>query len=415
MDKVLLVEDSSFFAEPLKERIEAEFNCQVCWTQTLQETEELLKAEGSDFFVSVLDYTLPDASDGEILDCVLSYDIPSIVFSGVFSDDARDHIWSKSVLDYVIKGGPESIDYVISLMKHLAHAKETKVLVVDDSRVFRTQATDLLKIRQYNIFEAASGDEALEILAENPDIQMVIVDYYMPGMSGIELTGEIRRKFGRDEVAIIGVSTEGGGIISAQFIKNGANDFLNKPFLTEEFYCRITQNIDLLRYIAKAKELSSNDFLTNLYNRRCFFEFSQKIYASAKRKSASIAVAMLDIDRFKKINDAHGHHAGDEVLISIAETLRKSFRETDIVARFGGDEFCVMAPNLSRTDMVRLLERIRQAVEDSEITVGEKKLKVTVSIGACTELLESLEEMIKKADKMLYAAKEQGRNLVLVS
>ncbi|ACL05447.1 response regulator receiver modulated diguanylate cyclase [Desulfatibacillum aliphaticivorans] len=412
MKKVLLVEDSPLFGDTVKAAIEDEFECQVMWAQTMADAQALLEKHNGDFCVSVLDYNLPDASDGEILDCVLAWNIPSIVFSGIFEDDARDFIWSKRVVDYVLKGGPESIEYLISLIRHIFHARETKVLVVDDSRVFRAMASELLSVRQYQIFQAENGREALEIMEEHPDIRMAIIDYYMPEMDGITLTNELRRRYNRDQLAIIGVSTEGGGMISAQFIKSGANDFLNKPFLTEEFYCRITQNIDLLRHIKRVKELSSRDYLTNLFNRRSFFEYGQKLYASAMRDQTVIAVAMLDVDEFKSVNDSFGHDAGDEVLKTVADTLMESFRETDIVSRFGGDEFCIIMANPDKNEVPALLERIRTAVENKYIEVDGQQVNVSISVGACTELCDSLDIMIKKADQMLRQAKRAGKNNV---
>ena len=412
MNKVLLVEDSHLFGDAVKATIEEEFDCQVQWAQTMAEAKAALEQEKGNFFVSVLDYNLPDAPDGEILDCVLAWNIPSIVFSGIFDDDARDFIWSKRVVDYVLKGGPESIEYLISLIRHISHARETKVLIVDDSRVFRAMGSELLSVRQYQIFQAENGREALEIMDEHPDIRLAIIDYYMPEMDGISLTNELRRRYNRDQLAIIGVSTEGGGMISAQFIKSGANDFLNKPFLTEEFYCRITQNIDLLRHIRRVKELSSRDYLTNLFNRMSFFEYGQKLFASAKRDQTIIAVAMLDVDAFKYINDTYGHDAGDAVLKSVAATLTDSFRETDVVSRFGGDEFCIILSNPDKNEIGSLLERIRAAVESSTVIVDGQEVSVRISIGACTELCDSLDIMIKKADQMLCQAKCMGKNCV---
>ncbi|MBI9074661.1 MAG: diguanylate cyclase [Desulfatibacillum sp.] len=412
MNKVLLVEDSPMFGDAVKATIEDEFDCQVMWVQTMADAQAILEKENGNFFVSILDYNLPDAPDGEIMDCVLSWNIPSIVFSGIFDDDARDYIWSKRVVDYVLKGGPESIEYLISLIRHISHARETKVLIVDDSRVFRAMGSELLAVRQYQIFQAENGIEALKIMSQHPDIRLAIIDYYMPEMDGIELTNELRRMYNRDQLAIIGVSTEGGGMISAQFIKSGANDFLNKPFLTEEFYCRITQNIDLLRHIRRVKELSSRDYLTNLFNRRSFFEYGQKLFASAKRDQTSIAVVMLDLDEFKSVNDTYGHGAGDEVLKAVADTLVDSFRETDVVARFGGDEFCIILSNPDKREVGSLLERIRTAVEANTVLVDGHEIGVRISLGACTELADSLEIMIKKADQMLCQAKGNGKNRV---
>ncbi|MBI9074356.1 MAG: diguanylate cyclase [Desulfatibacillum sp.] len=414
MERVLLVEDSQFFGTAVKERIESEFKCQVYWATSMAETEALFNQHGDNFAIGVLDYTLPDAREGEIIEFVLSRNIPSIVFSAIFSDDARDFIWSHKVVDYVLKKRPESINYVLSLIKHILRARETKILVVDDSRLYRQTVVDLLKVRHYDIYEATNGKEALQVLAEHPDIRMVITDYYMPEMDGIQLTNEIRRTHGRDSLAIIGISSEGGGIVSAQFIKSGATDFLNKPFLTEEFYCRVTQSLDLLRYIRKFKNLSTRDFLTALYNRRYFFDLGHKFYAAAIREKKAVMVATIDIDHFKKVNDTYGHDAGDQVIKVVANTLAASFRETDIVARFGGEEFCVFAANIQPDDAAKLLERIRRIIGNSKVNVGDNSIQVTVSIGACIDTHKSLEEMIIRSDQMLYAAKDQGRNRVLI-
>ncbi len=415
MNKILVVEDSRLFGSMLKKQIEAASDFQVEWLQTYSETEKWIKYGEVDFFAALLDLNLPDAPNGEVVDLVLNLDIPVIVFTGDMSDGAREYIWSKKVAEYVLKEDSQSIEYIIYLLERLRRNIDIKILIVDDSRFYRKIITDLLQIHQYQTVEAANGDEALELLNLHSDIVMVITDYNMPAMNGFELVKKIRATHNRDKLSIIGLSTEGSANLSAQFIKSGANDFLNKPFSNEEFYCRITQAVVMMENIQRILDLSNKDPLTNLYNRRFFFESAYKMLASAKRNQITINVGMLDIDFFKKVNDTYGHDIGDEVIKHLADTLTNRFRDTDVVARFGGEEFCVLTVNMDKDRTFAVFNELRKNIEASKLTIDGQTLQYTVSIGVCCHTLDSIEDMIKQADLMLYEAKESGRNRVIVA
>jgi diguanylate cyclase (GGDEF)-like protein len=414
VQKVLVVEDSRLFGSVLKKEIESATDFLVDWLQTYVETETIIKQGESDYFAALLDLNLPDAPNGEIVDLLLDFDIPIIVFTGDLSDAAREYIWSKRVAEYVLKEDKQSIEYLIYLLKRLRRNIAIKILIVDDSRFYRKVIGDLLRIHRYQVFEVSSGPDALDFLCKNKDISMVITDYNMPEMTGFELVKKIRTMYDREKLAVIGLSTEGSSSMSAQFIKAGANDFLNKQFGNEEFYCRITQSVVMMENIQRIMELSNKDPLTNLYNRRFFFESANRILAGAKRKQITITVAMLDIDYFKKVNDTFGHDIGDKVLKNLASLLSKRFRETDIVARFGGEEFCVLMINMERTHVFDVFDELRRKIEENAIQINEQKIKYTVSIGICCQLFDTLEQMIKQADLMLYRAKEGGRNRVMI-
>lgn len=412
MKQILIVEDSKLFGSVLKKEIEAELQLQVTWATTYAETEELINRKGTQFFISLLDLNLPDAPDGEVVDLVLGHDIPAIVFTGDLTSEVRERIWGKSVVDYVIKEGTQSIDYIISLIRRIHKNNTIKVLVVDDTKFYRKVIYELLKIHQYSVLKARDGVEALRVLESNPDITMVLTDYNMPNMDGFELTKTIRSKYRRDEKSIIGLSDQANSFLSARFIKYGANDFINKPFLNEEFYCRVSQAIEAIEHVNQIKDLSNKDFLTGLYNRRYFFEAGGNLFASAQRKHITLTVALLDIDFFKKINDAYGHDAGDVVLQHLSTLLQKRFRETDIVARIGGEEFCILLVNEAREFTYEIFDNFRKTIEVSEAVVDGKRIQFTISLGVCTKLAASLEEMIKQADLLLYQAKESGRNRI---
>ncbi|MBN2038511.1 MAG: diguanylate cyclase [Spirochaetes bacterium] len=412
MQKVLIIEDSKLVCSIVKNKIESALQFEAKCVTRFSEAKALIDEQGSDYLACLAGLYLADAQSGEIVDYIVSKNIPAIVFTGEMSDEIRDNIWSKKVVDYILKDNEQSLDYIVHIVKRIYLNKSTKVMVVDDSSSFNAKISDLLKVHKYQVLQAKGGQEALGILNENPDIKLIITDYNMPNMNGFQLINEIRNKYSKEQIAIIGMS--GDNLLSAKFIKTGANDFLSKEFFTEEFYCRITQNIELLENIIEIKEASNKDYLTNLYNRRYLYNVGKNLLENSKRKNLTITVAMLDIDFFKKVNDAYGHDAGDIVLKTIGNILQRRFRSSDIVARIGGEEFCVIGSNMDHEKAKEIFESVRQTVESAEIKTGKNLIKTTVSIGICIKLMDSLEEMIKFADDMLYKAKENGRNRVII-
>lgn len=410
--QLLLVEDSKSLGLMVKNKIESRLVLSVSLASSFAEARQLIADQGNHFFLAILDLTLPDASGNEVVDYALTHNIPPIIFAGRFSRELRESLWQKMIVDYVLKESPQSIDYLLGLVRRIANNTGIKALVVDDSRSSRLELSNMLTIHRFCVYEAANGLEALLILEQHPDIRLLITDHDMPKMTGLQLTKEIRRGHAKDELAIIGLSGTGNKTISAQFIKNGANDFLSKPFSSEEFYCRVNQNMDLLDYIRQIKESSNQDYLTGLYNRRYFFEMGKKLVASANRGHIEVALALLDIDFFKKVNDTYGHDAGDLVLKHLGAVLRRRFRETDIVCRYGGEEICILGVNMAKESIRDIFDKVRENIARTPVDLGGEKIRITVSIGLCVETKESLEDMITIADEMLYAAKENGRNQV---
>ncbi|MDC6695346.1 diguanylate cyclase, partial [Leclercia adecarboxylata] len=140
-------------------------------------------------------------------------------------------------------------------------------------------------------------------------------------------------------LAVIGISGNTDPSLIPRFLKNGANDFLRKPFSREELFCRVSQNVDQLELIGTLQDLAPRDFLPGLPNRRCFLEQSQRQLPQLHLDGEQVAVAMIDIDHFKHINDTHGHEAGDDALRAVAAAVAQHARQEDLIARFGGEEF----------------------------------------------------------------------------
>ena len=414
--KVLIVEDSLTFAGILQRKVSETLDLESEVFKCYSDAAKYLESSECEFFSALLDLNLPDAPNGEIVDLVVSHNIPPIVFTGEISDDLRDRMWAKRIVDYVPKENLGNIDHVMGLVDRLKKNISTRVLVVDDSSTSRNLCRNLLEVWNFEVLEARDGLEALNVIREETKpISLVIADHYMPNMDGLTLVKELRRNFSKSRLPIIGLSGVGGATTSAYFLKAGANDYIHKPFLTEEFYCRVTHNIENAEYISMIKTLSDRDYLTGIFNRRSFFQYGEKMFAQQRRAESKMVVAMIDIDHFKSCNDNHGHDGGDEVIRKVARFLAKSFRKSDIVCRYGGEEFCLLCSDTELEGVVKAFDRIRSEIEKTPIYVDKKEISVTVSIGICGKQLESLSDMISVADEKLYEAKNSGRNKVCYS
>jgi len=410
--RILVVEDSRFFSNLVKKAVIERTGAEVVTALTFAETRDAVEKAAQPFDLALVDVVLPDAPEGEQIGWLTEKGVSCVVFTGVFSEDLRERLLAQRVLDYVIKDTPSSLDYLIGLVERLRRNRDTKVLVIDDSRTARQYLCGLLQSYKFQVLEASSAQAGLAAVDSDPAIRLVITDYFMPEMDGVEMVRRMRIKHAPDRLAIIGLSSGGGSALSAKFIKHGANDFLNKPFLPEEFFCRVTQNIRMLDMVAHLTDMATRDALTGIHNRRYFFDVGAALFASAKRDHVSLTAAIVDVDLFKDVNDTYGHDAGDKVLRHIATLLRRMCRETDVVVRFGGEEFALLAVNMDEAKVPSFFETLRAAIESEAVIHQKKRIPVTASFGVCHGIGQTLEGMLKCADEALYRAKEAGRNRV---
>ncbi|MFT5661396.1 MAG: diguanylate cyclase (GGDEF)-like protein [Sulfurimonas sp.] len=175
------------------------------------------------------------------------------------------------------------------------------------------------------------------------------------------------------------------------------------------------QTKELKETQAKLKEQANRDPLTNMYNRRYFADFAEKIISITKRTNEPLSLLMIDIDDFKRINDTYGHNIGDNVIIFLAETITLFTRESDIAARFGGEEFAIILPNTSTENAVKLAEKLRLRIEKMNFQENDTNIKFTISIGVDAFNHQSdtnISESLNRADKALYQSKTSGKNKV---
>jgi len=413
-NKILVVDDNEDIIKVMRFLISAKTDVDALYASSFSEAMVLAEQHRDSIFLTILDLNLPDAADGEVVQHILSLGLPAIVFTGNFDPEKRKQFLDMGVVDYVLKDNRMVYEYIIRIINRIWRNRDIKVLVVDDSFTMRNQLVRFLLLQQLQIHTAGDGVEALTVLNEHPDIKLVITDHNMPNMDGFQLVSEIRRHHAREDLGIIGLSGEGSGELSARFLKIGANDFLAKPFYHEEFFSRIMQNLETMEQLEEIRETSRRDYLTNLYNRRYFYQRAAELFKNTDKSCSPLTVALLDIDHFKQVNDEYGHDVGDLVIQNLAKLLNDTF-SGQLVARFGGEEFCILFNDEATDDVVQSLEDFRSQLETQRLDIDTDTINYTVSIGVDTMYDKGIDKMITSADQALYRAKAGGRNKVEIN
>lgn len=253
-DKVLLVDDSKSIRLALKASLESVCGVEVLVAETYREAEELLSFYGSTLFLAILDLALPDAMNGEIVDHAAELGVPILVFTSTFDAKVREVILAKGIIDYVVKG-KHSVEEVVQFVHRLQLNRQIRLLVVDDSRSAREAMQSSLARFMFQVFTAENGLEALNVLDREKNIDLILTDYEMPFIDGVELTSRIRSAFSKEDMVIVGVSSTQDDSLVARFLKNGANDFMRKPLGQEEFCHRILHHIDTIMQVRQTREL----------------------------------------------------------------------------------------------------------------------------------------------------------------
>ena len=412
METILLVEDTSFFEKAVTRLFEKNDGFQVIVAKTYADADRILQTEADKLFVALVDLTLPDTSDIEIVDLTVSAKVPTVVFSSRYDETLRSKILGKGVVDYVLKDSPASLGYLKDLVFRLRNNRSVSALVVDDSTTQLRLIADRLRRLQLNVHTATSGSEALEILEETPSIRLAVLDYIMPDMDGIQLLKQIRGTHGPDSLAVMGLSSSQDPTNMARFLKFGANDFMSKTCSPEEFMLRVGQNLDMIDRITELTEAANRDPLTGMRNRRYLFDRGNLAFQTYQNDGCPTTVALIDIDDFKSINDHFGHEAGDMVIKQLANELRFSCASDTIAFRLGGDEFCLLMPGCDEQTALAEIKAFHEHFSKCDLRYNGKTIPVTLSIGVSTGHEADLDAALRAADARMYEAKNQGRNRI---
>ncbi len=413
--KILIVEDNKALAKLIAKKMEDNTEMQVDVAHSLAEAQAFLM-KAKDYFITLLDLNLPDAPNGEVVDFVASKGLPIIVLTGSMDDKTRETFMDKDIVDYVYKGNMSDVNYIFHMIDRLKNNKQYKVMVVEDVMQTRNDVKKILQNLQFQVFTAAHGEEAMNYFADNPDIKLVVSDYGMPVKDGLAVLKELREQKDKNELGVIMMTSANENVSGAVFLKNGANDFIAKPFLKEELICRVNNTIENMENINKIANFANKDFLTGLFNRRYFYDDMQGYLASLEENPMPYAVAVIDVDGLKNINDKYGQDSGDKILKLLAKKLIDDTKSSDIAARFGGGEFCVLLKNVSQEDAVKFFVGLRAAIAANPVNIKNESVKISVSIGVTFGKSDyNADEILELADEALYKAKQNGRNRVEIA
>lgn len=291
--------------------------------------------------------------------------------------------------------------------------KKPTILAIDDT----IENLDLLKemLEEYDVIDTTNGKDGIA-LAKQQKIDLILLDIIMPDINGYEVCKILKNSEKTRHIPIIFLTGQHNEQSIEKAYDLGASDYVTKPFLPGELLARVKKELRIQNLIEKLEKQASKDILTNLYNRRFFYESSAKAIEYAKRNSRLLSIIILDIDHFKHVNDTYGHAAGDDVLKALASTMQHLQRKSDIIARIGGEEFTVLLPDTSREQAIEIAQRLRETIEKVQVQLKDGSfLQFTVSLGASsirTDRENDIEPALLRADRALYRAKKSGRNNV---
>lgn len=247
--RIVLAEDSNLFSAMVSKRLKELLDIDVIVCRDYEELQFSVENASFPATLAISNINLPGAENGEALSYLIDMSVPTVVFTGTFKESTRETILAQDIVDYVIKDSVFAVDMLAESVCRFLTNHRHHVLIVDDSPTARALLTTQLKRYNFRTSSAESGAAALELLKKHSDIGLVITDYNMPDIDGFELTRRIRAAHGPHQLRIIGVSSSDNRLLSARFLKAGGNDFMLRPFVNEEFYCRVNQNLDTLTKI----------------------------------------------------------------------------------------------------------------------------------------------------------------------
>lgn len=408
--------------------------------------EGVKKLEQYRFDAIIVDYKLPDIDGLEIAKTIRDKDrkVPLIIITGytpIETADINVRLGNFNFLEKPLEGETVLSTLRRSLISRDCLANEQQVLdkpsilVVDDDYEIRLGLEEILKEAGYNCKSCDTGQEALEKIKEEL-FHMLIVDLNLGDMEGVEVIKRAKEYFPETMTILITGAPSVESVVGA--LKSGTFDYIIKPLHFEDVLARIKigwekykqavlvkqllQNLrittfELEKFNKQLSTLAVTDYLTSLYNHRYIMEALSREYSKVERFHRSLAVLLLDLDHFKSVNDRYGHQAGDAVLVELGSLLKKSARSMDVVGRYGGEEFCIILPEINSDGAMAIGERILQTIAKKPFKIGEDLyINITASFGVCgTDVggVHSIHVLLNCADKALYEAKARGRNRVV--
>jgi len=364
----------------------------------------------------ILDLTIPNITLENIFELARTFvqqGIKVFIFSGKDDFASRLHSVRAGIHSYVTK--PADIPLLVGMIRShlkLNTNKPTHILIVDDQESVAEFYATILEQAGMKVTVETNPYEVLPILqAYTPDL--LLLDLNMPEVNGDELAAVIRQQEQFQSIPILFLSASAHPDKKTDLLEIGSDDLLSKGMPPEELVRHIKSRVDRAKILTA---MMYQDSLTGLLNHAQIQLAAERVFLHCQRKESMCTIAMIDIDKFKSVNDTHGHLTGDRVIKALSQLLQQRLRVTDYIGRFGGEEFLLIMPDMNIRDAGNLINNLRKAF--SLIKFKENGVSFTVSFSAGvaenTGMMTFMEQ-IKIADEALYRAKERGRNVVCAS
>ncbi len=309
------------------------------------------------------------------------------------------------------------------MLRQLLIGSFMKIIIADEDASRRNLLIEIVLDLGFEPVTVTGGEDVLEKVRLN-ECSVVLLDWIMPGMDSIEICREIRRQDSEDEHVcyIIMNSASGASEDISRALKAGADDYVSRGTDPVEMKARIAVGVrtallekKLIDLNNRLKFLVRTDSLTGLLNHSAILKELSMELDRASRDGSSTSILMIDLDRFKLVNDTFGHQIGDRALVTFSNLLCRNCRSFDRIGRYGGEEFLVVLPRTTEAESVSIGERIREGTEKLQLEGELPNLKMTCSVGCCTALLSDKHpsSMVAAADSALFRAKDAGRNRVM--
>jgi len=295
-----------------------------------------------------------------------------------------------------------------------------RVLIAEDDPVSCHLLKSFLLRWDYDVVVENNGTSAARILESDEAPRLAVLDWMMPGMEGVQICQRIRERKSRPYVYVLLLTARSEKRDLLRALELGADDYLTKPFDSEELRARLVVGERILALqddlILAREELrfrATHDVLTGISNRGTVMDALQNEMARQVRELRSFGVILVDLDHFKNINDTYGHLCGDEVLQVVTRRMKECIRPYDVLGRYGGEEFLIVASAADKNGTMTLAERVRSAIEATPVMTQAGEIRVTASLGTAVStpaLNGDVQKLLRLADRALYSAKDKGRN-----
>lgn len=304
-----------------------------------------------------------------------------------------------------------------------------KILLVEDDKLQAKVTKDYLESKGFDIIWTDSGKSAIKI-AKTEALELILLDIVLPDMDGNVVCRFLKHTENTKAIPIIALTIKSSEEEKVAGLDAGADDYLSKPYSENELIARIYANLrtkalhdelkqmnrQLVEVLSRVEILATVDSLTELINRRHFETIIEKEFNKTLRYQFPTSCLMLDIDRFKNINDKYGHHAGDICLKQVADLIKNNIRNIDTAARWGGEEFLILLPNTKKENTLPPASRILNAISSNKFSAFPEQITVSIGIACVPDpSIATAEELIHTADLAMYEAKAKGRNRIEIA